>query len=68
MKRPGRVSLYQQVANNLNKKGIKPFSAREWKATNVQSVAYGHIINEQAMAEINKVFRKHNLELKCKSS
>jgi hypothetical protein len=68
MAKAGRISLYQQVADSLNKKGIKPFSAREWKSTNIQSVAYGKIKNDQVMAEINRIFRKHNLEIKCKSS
>lgn len=68
MKRAGKISLYQQVADNLNKKGIKPFSAREWKATNIQSIVYGHIKNDQVMDEVHRVFRKHNLEVKCKNS
>jgi hypothetical protein len=28
--------LYKQVADDLNKRGIKPFSAKQWQPHNVQ--------------------------------
>ncbi len=68
MARAGKISLYQQVADSLNKKGIKPFSAREWKATNIQSIVYGKIKNDQVMDEVHRIFRKNNVQLKCKNS
>lgn len=42
------MNLYQQVADNLNKKGILPFSAREWTSGNVQRVLR-HKLNEPAV-------------------
>jgi hypothetical protein len=68
MSRARKISLYQEVADSLNKKGIKPFSAREWKATNIQSIVYGKIKNDQVMAEVHRIFRKNNVQLKCKDS
>jgi len=48
MERVKKMSLYQQVADNLNKKGILPFSAREWTSGNVQRVLR-HNLNEPAV-------------------
>jgi len=36
--------IHQAVADSLNKKGILPFSAREWNVQNVQQVVYLGII------------------------
>lgn len=49
------MSLYAQVAENLNNKGILPFSARSWNTPLVQSVAYGKIKYPEVMEEIIKV-------------
>jgi len=40
-----KLDIYKQAADRLNKKGIKPFSAREWNVPNIQSVVYGKIKN-----------------------
>jgi hypothetical protein len=40
------------VAERLNRKGIKPFSAREFSMPLVQQVVYGKIKNEDVMEEI----------------
>lgn len=50
-----KMSLYAQVAENLNNKGILPFSARSWNTPLVQSVAYGKIKYPEVMEEIIKV-------------
>lgn len=50
-----KMSVYAQVAENLNRKGILPFSAREWNVPLVQSVAYGKINYPVVMEEINNV-------------
>lgn len=50
-----KMSVYAQVADNLNRKGILPFSAREWNVPLVQSVAYGKINYPVVMEEINNV-------------
>lgn len=50
-----KMSVYAQVAENLNKKGILPFSAREWNVPLVQSVAYGKVNYPVVMEEINNV-------------
>ena len=49
------MSLYAQVAENLNSKGILPFSARSWNTPLVQSVAYGKINYPEVMEEIKNV-------------
>ncbi len=48
MQKIRKMNLYQQVADNLNKKGILPFSAREWTSGNVQRVLR-HKLNEPAV-------------------
>lgn len=50
-----KMSLYAQVAENLNNKGILPFSARSWNTPLVQSVAYGKVKYPEVMEEIIKV-------------
>jgi hypothetical protein len=50
-----KMSLYAQVAENLNSKGILPFSARSWNTPLVQSVAYGKINYPEVMEEIKNV-------------
>jgi hypothetical protein len=47
-----KLDLYQEVADRLNRKGIKPFSAREFSMPLVQQVVYGKIKNEDVMEEI----------------
>jgi hypothetical protein len=50
MQKIRKMNLYQQVADNLNKKGILPFSAREWTSGNVQRILR-HKLNEPAVFE-----------------
>jgi hypothetical protein len=50
MQKIRKMNLYQQVADNLNKKGILPFSAREWTSGNVQRILR-HRLNEPAVFE-----------------
>jgi predicted aldo/keto reductase-like oxidoreductase len=50
-----KLNLYQEVADNLNKKGVMPFSARQWSMPLVQSVVYGKVNNQQVMDEIKLV-------------
>ena len=50
-----KMSVYAQVEENLNRKGILPFSAREWNVPLVQSVAYGKVNYPVVMEEINNV-------------
>jgi hypothetical protein len=47
-----KLDLYKEVAERLNRKGIKPFSAREFSMPLVQQVVYGKIKNEDVMEEI----------------
>lgn len=46
------MELYKEVADRLNRKGIKPFSAREFSMPLVQQVVYGKVKNEDVMEEI----------------
>lgn len=47
-----KMELYKEVADRLNRKGIKPFSAREFSMPLVQQVVYGKVKNEDVMEEI----------------
>jgi hypothetical protein len=42
-----KSNLHQAVADSLNKKGILPFSAREWNVLNVQQVVYWNTRNRE---------------------
>lgn len=50
-----KLNLYQEVADNLNAKGVMPFSARQWSMPLVQSVVYGKVKNQRVMDEIKLV-------------
>jgi hypothetical protein len=56
-----KLNLYQEVADNLNKKGVMPFSARQWSMPLVQSVVYGKIKNNEVMDEVKKVMESKQL-------
>jgi hypothetical protein len=43
-----KSNLHQAVADSLNKKGILPFSAREWNVLNVQQVVYWNTRNRES--------------------
>jgi hypothetical protein len=60
-----KLNLYQEVADNLNKKGVMPFSARQWSMPLVQSVVYGKIKNDEVMDEVKRVmeFKQLNNEI-----
>jgi hypothetical protein len=55
-----KMNIHQAVADSLNKKGILPFSAREWNVLNVQQVVYwntrnkgeGYVKYPEVMAEV----------------
>lgn len=49
------MELYKEVAERLNSKGIKPFSAREFSMPLVQQVVYGKVKNEDVMEEIKEI-------------
>jgi len=42
-----KSNIHQAVADSLNKKGILPFSAREWNVLNVQQVVYWNTRNKE---------------------
>jgi hypothetical protein len=49
-----KMELYKEVADRLNRKGIKPFSAREFSMPLVQQVVYGKVRNDDVMFEIKE--------------
>lgn len=49
------MDMYKEVADRLNRKGIKPFSAREFSMPLVQQVVYGKVKNEDVMEEIKEL-------------
>ena len=55
-----KMEMYRIVAENLNRKGIMPFSAREWQAHNVQSFVSRGLKDPVILAEINQVSKQKN--------
>jgi formaldehyde-activating enzyme involved in methanogenesis len=54
-----KSNIHQAVAESLNKKGILPFSAREWNVLNVQQVVYWNTRNkEQGYVRYPEVMRE----------
>ena len=54
-----KSNIHQAVADSLNKKGILPFSAREWNLLNVQQVVYWNTRNkEQGYVRYPEVMRE----------
>jgi hypothetical protein len=43
-----KSNIHQAVADSLNKKGVLPFSAREWNVLNVQQVVYWNTRNRES--------------------
>jgi hypothetical protein len=56
-----KLNLYQEVADNLNAKGVMPFSARQWSMPLVQSVVYGKVKNEVVMDEVKRVMESKQI-------
>lgn len=54
------MSLYQQCAERLNAKGIKPFSAREWTTAIVQQTVYGKVNYPEVLEEIKSIYNEHD--------
>jgi hypothetical protein len=57
-----KLNLYQEVADNLNKRGVMPFSARQWSMPLVQSVVYGKVKNQQVMDEVKLVMESKQID------
>jgi len=57
-----KMELYKEVAERLNRKGIKPFSAREFSMPLVQQVVYGKVKNDDVMDEIKELMLEHLYE------
>jgi len=61
-----KSNIHQAVADSLNKKGILPFSAREWNVLNVQQVVYwntrnresGYVKYPEVMREVQIIAKK----------
>lgn len=54
-----KSNIHQAVADSLNKKGILPFSAREWNVLNVQQVVYWNTRNrEQGYVKYPEVMKE----------
>jgi hypothetical protein len=57
-----KSNIHQAVADSLNKKGILPFSAREWNVLNVQQVVYWNTRNmEKGYVKYPEVMREVQL-------
>lgn len=53
------MSVYQQCAERLNAKGMKPFSAREWTTAIVQQTVYKKVIYPEVLEEIKLIMNEH---------
>ena len=62
MARIKKMNIYKQVADNLNAKGILPFSAREWSTGLVQQTVYGKLNYPEVMEELKSVMVENNYE------
>jgi hypothetical protein len=50
---------YQQVADRLNKKGILPFSARQWSSGLVQQAVYGKVNYPEVTLELRELMNEY---------
>ena len=62
MARIKKMNIYKQVADNLNAKGILPFSAREWSTGLIQQTVYGKLNYPEVMEELKSVMVENNYE------
>ena len=54
-----KMVAYQQVADRLNKKGILPFSARQWSSGLVQQAVYGKVKYPEVMEELKLIMQEN---------
>jgi hypothetical protein len=58
-----KMNVYQQCAERLNAKGIKPFSAREWNTGLVQQTVYGKLNYPEVLEEIKSIYNEHGIKI-----
>jgi hypothetical protein len=58
-----KMNVYQQCAERLNAKGIKPFSAREWNIGIVQQTVYGKLNYPEVLEEIKSIYNEHGIKI-----
>lgn len=63
MTRIKKMNVYQQCAERLNAKGIKPFSAREWTTAIVQQTVYGKVNYPEVLEEIKSIYNEHGIKI-----
>ena len=54
-----KMNIYKQVADNLNAKGVLPFSAREWSTGLVQQTVYGKLNYPEVMEEFKLIMQEY---------
>jgi hypothetical protein len=54
-----KMFAYQQVADRLNKKGILPFSARQWSSGLVQQAVYGKVNYPEVTLELRELMNEY---------
>jgi len=54
-----KMFAYQLVADRLNKKGILPFSAREWSSGLVQQAVYGKVNYPEVTKELRELMDEY---------
>jgi hypothetical protein len=63
MTRIKKMNVYQQCAERLNAKGIKPFSAREWTTAIVQQTVYGKVNYPEVLEEIKSIYNENGIRI-----
>jgi hypothetical protein len=56
----GKMEIYQQIADELNRKNILPPTARSWKGHNVQSFVSRRCQDPIVKSVINQFFTQAN--------
>ena len=54
-----KMNIYKQVADNLNAKGVLPFSAREWSTGLIQQTVYGKLNYPEVMEEFKLIMQEY---------
>lgn len=57
-----KMVAYQLVADRLNKKGILPFSARQWSSGLVQQAVYGKVNYPEVTKELRLLMDEYYQE------
>ncbi len=55
--KPQKLKMYAEVADILNRKGIRPYTAREWNMPIVRGILYGNVKNKEIKQLVEKEYQ-----------